>query len=366
MLKLQVQPGDGIDALVKAIDGARKTIQIMIFRFDQKVIEAALDRASDRGVFVHALIAFTNRGGEDRLRRLEGRLLERGITVARTADDLVRYHAKFIIVDGATLFVLAYNFTHLDIERSRSFGALTDDRELVREAQRLFECDVKRLRYKAGSPRFVVSPVNARAELERFIKGTKRELLIWDPQVSDKQMLVAIESRRNAGVVVRIIGKVSEKKTLLQWRRFTRMRLHTRTILRDGTSAFVGSQSLRKLELDERREVGIIFRDAKAVGEMRRIFEQDWEASKTVKDSKRKQAVPMKKTAKKVAKVLTKKLPVRPVVAQVVQVMTRESKLKLHPKEIEDTVKEAVKDALKDAVKDAAKKVVKTVVEEEA
>ena len=34
------------------------------------------------------------------------------------------------------------------------------------------------------------------------------------------------------------------------------MRLHTRTIIRDGAQAFIGSQSLRGHELDARREVG--------------------------------------------------------------------------------------------------------------
>ena len=36
------------------------------------------------------------------------------------------------------------------------------------------------------------------------------------------------------------------------------MRLHVRAIVRDGTHAFVGSQSLRKDELENRREVGLI------------------------------------------------------------------------------------------------------------
>ena len=39
-------------------------------------------------------------------------------------------------------------------------------------------------------------------------------------------------------------------------RAFPGKRLHVRAIVRDGRRAFVGSQSLRKLELDERREVG--------------------------------------------------------------------------------------------------------------
>jgi cardiolipin synthase A/B len=366
LVQLIVQPEDGIDALIKAIDRARKSLDVMIFRFDEGEVEHALTRAAERGVFVHALIAFTNRGGEEHLRKLELRLLDKGITVARTDDDLVRYHAKFMIVDGRELHLLAFNFTHLDIERSRSFGVITRDGELVREAEKLFDCDVKRRRYKAGSSRFVVSPVNARESLAEFIKGAKRELFIYDPQVSDRALIKLLVERAQAGVRIRIIGKLNDKKAVLPWRRFTRMRLHTRTILRDGDSAFVGSQSLRKLELDSRREAGVIFRDRKVVAKMRRVFEKDWNLSKSDKNAKKKAVkVPVKKTAKRVAKVISKELPVTPVVSHVVDVIRKNTNLALHPKEVEETVREAVKDALKDTVKDAAKKVVKTVVEEE-
>ena len=52
---------------------------------------------------VRALIAHTNRGGEKSLRKLELRLLDAGVTVARTADDLPRYHGKMMIVDDTLL-----------------------------------------------------------------------------------------------------------------------------------------------------------------------------------------------------------------------------------------------------------------------
>src|SRR5215475_15643218 len=114
-MKLILQPSDGVAPLIKAIKRARASVEIVIFRFDDFAIERALIEAVDRGVFVHALIAFTNRGGEKNLRKLEMRFLAKGITVARTADDLVRYHGKILLVDGKELFVLAHNFTHLDI-----------------------------------------------------------------------------------------------------------------------------------------------------------------------------------------------------------------------------------------------------------
>ena len=79
---------------------------------------------------MHALIAYLNRGGEKKLRKLEMRLLQAGVTVARTSDDLIRYHDKFMIVDGTELYVLAFNFTYLDVEHSRSFGVITEDSRL--------------------------------------------------------------------------------------------------------------------------------------------------------------------------------------------------------------------------------------------
>ena len=54
------------------------------------------------------------------------------------------------------------------------------------------------------------------------------------------------------------------------------LRLHVRAMIRDGDTAFVGSQSLRALELDARREVGLIFKDPKVVKRLQEVFEDDW------------------------------------------------------------------------------------------
>src|SRR5688572_20541137 len=91
----------------------------MIFRIDAKAVEKALVAAVQRGVAVRALIAHTNSGGEQRLRQLEDRLLAAGVTVSRTGDDLVRYHAKLLIVDRTALHVYGFNCTALDLNRSR-------------------------------------------------------------------------------------------------------------------------------------------------------------------------------------------------------------------------------------------------------
>ena len=176
-VKLIVQPDDGVAPLIRGIDGARKSIKIAIFRFDHSEIKRALERAVARGVSVHALIANTNHGPEKELRKLERDLLPAGIEVARTGGDFLRYHYKFLIVDHKALYVLTFNYTHLDIGGSRSFGIITKTSDLVREAARLFEADVKRQAYAPESENFIVSPANARQGLRSFIEGADRELL---------------------------------------------------------------------------------------------------------------------------------------------------------------------------------------------
>ena len=68
----------------------------------------------------------------------------------RTDDDLHRYHNKIMIVDRATLYVLGFNYTALDVNKSRSFGLVTRNATLVREAIKLFEADSLRQPYTAG------------------------------------------------------------------------------------------------------------------------------------------------------------------------------------------------------------------------
>ena len=289
-MKLIIQPDSGIVPVVKAIRNARKTIDIFIFRFDRDEIEKALAAAVQRGVAVRALIAHTNRGGEARLRKLEQRLLAAGVLVSRTADDLLRYHAKFMVADS-TLYLFGFNFTKLDLDKSRSFAIATRDGKAVQEALKLFEADVTRQDYSPGKSNLVVSPENARAMLSAFLSGARKELVIYDAKVFDPAMVKLLKERVAKGVSVRVIGSIKGKDTGVETRKLAGMRLHVRAIVRDGTRAFVGSQSLRKDELENRREVGLIVSNPPVARKILQAFESDWadaEKGSKPKDAKAK------------------------------------------------------------------------------
>jgi len=285
-MKLIVQPDAGIAPLRNAITRATRTLDIVIFRFDLKELEDVMAAAVKRGVAVRALIANTNRGGAQRLRKLEQHMLKEGVTVCRTDDDMVRYHGKLMIVDGRAAYILGFNYTSQDL-KSRSFGVIVKSRRIVKELTRLFESDANRTDYTPRVRDLVISPENARSRLQAFLRKAQVSLDIYDPSVSDDETLALLEKKAAGGVRIRILGSLEKKwaKKGFEARPFPGKRLHVRAIVRDGRRAFIGSQSLRKLELDKRREVGIIIRDRKIIRRVERVFRDDWRQATRKKTS---------------------------------------------------------------------------------
>ena len=201
--------------------------------------------------------------------------------------------------------------------------------------------------------------MNARKQLSAFIQGAKKELLIYDMKIADRALTRLLEERAKAGIAVRIIGKVTRKTNGLALRKLNGMRLHTRTIIRDGSQMFIGSQSLRELELDARREIGIILPDKKIIAAVTKVFEADWESGVASAKDLNVEApnATVAKAAKKVAKSVAKDLPpVGPVVERVIREVTREdSDIELDHKDVQIAVRDAVRDAVKDAVQGVMK-----------
>jgi cardiolipin synthase len=362
-LELIIEPTDGVAPLLTAIRSAKKRVEIAVFRFDRTDIETALTAAAERGVKVTASIAFANRGGEQRLRNLESRCLAAGITVARTSDDLTRYHAKYFLIDRRVLCVLSFNFTHLDIDHSRGFGIVTKQAHWVSEAVRLFGADCTRTKYAPKTETFVVSPSNSRKVLDAFLKRAKEQLLIYDPRISDKEMLRTLHGRAKAGVEIKVIGSVAGHVPF-EVQKLAGKRLHTRTIIRDRRQAFVGSQSLRAAELDSRRELGLILHEAKVVKALIATFESDWAGmnAKNAPAGRKGSDTPMDKPgtvsgkeAEAAVQLLTKKMdPLAVSVKKAVkEAVARSGDEMLHDKDTKDRIKKVVKKAVKAAVKEA-------------
>jgi cardiolipin synthase len=285
-VQLIIQPDAGSAPIVQAIRTAKRAVAIAIFRFNRPDVEKALGAAVAGGVRVRALIAHTNRGGENRLRKLEQRLLAAGVTVTRSSDDFLRYHGKYMVVDDV-LHVFGFNFTKIDMDTRRSFGIATRDKRTVQEALKLFAADVMRQPYKPSRSNLVISPETSRDLLSAFIKGARKELAIYDQRIADPAMITLLKERADKGVNVRVIGDLKGPDGNVVVRSMKTTPLHVRAIIRDGTRAFVGSQSLRKDELQNRREVGLLISNPTVTRKLMQIFEHDWAESASDEEKKK-------------------------------------------------------------------------------
>ena len=142
----------------------------------------------------------------------------------------------------------------------------------------MIDADALRNDYTVTAPDLVISPDNSRVRLSQYLSKARESLDIYDPGLTDDKMIGLLKQLAAKGVTIRILGKLEKKwqGNDFDARPFPGKRLHVRAIIRDGRRVFVGSQSLRKLELDKRREVGLIVRDPVIVKGIRKTFEKDW------------------------------------------------------------------------------------------
>jgi cardiolipin synthase A/B len=125
------------------------------------------------------------------------------------------------------------------------------------------------------------------------------------------------------------------------------LRLHTRTIIRDGREAFVGSQSLRVAELDSRREVGVIVRGTKLVNGLVKTFEADWERKQVAGEAQ----MTTGEIKRKLKTVVQKLSPLNSLVKEAVSdVVSQAGGKSLDSSEIKTTVEKAVKEAVRERV----------------
>ena len=215
----------------------------------------------------------------------------------------------------------------------------------------MLEADASRQPYTPTLAGFVVSPANARKVLTTFISKATKQLLIYDPMISDPQILRLLNARSKAGVEIKVIGRVSPPNPGLEIRNLNGLRLHTRTIIRDRRQAFVGSQSLLRAELDSRREVGVIVHEPVAVSGLIKTFESDWERPE-VEEKELTAAKP--RVSNHQVKALVKELsPLNPIVNEAVRQVASETEIaSLDLNVIKETVKEAVQYEVRDRVRE--------------
>ncbi len=265
MDRLILMPAARREAILQLLRSARQTIILSMFRCDDFAVVDEVAAAVKRGVAVRVLITQRARGWRQKLRDLTSLLESTGADVRPYKNSVMKYHAKYIVVDDGPAVVTSLNFTRKCFESTRDFLIFSENQDIVAGLKALFEndCNATDSALPDITCRLIVGPDHARPRLTDFLESAEKTIAIMDHRVTDPRILATLKEKQNKGISVRIIGET----------RMDGLIAHGRMILIDQKTAIIGSIHLSPPSLDSRREIALVIEDAPIVTELYDYFE---------------------------------------------------------------------------------------------
>jgi cardiolipin synthase A/B len=265
--RLVLDPAERKAALLGVIGAARKRLILSLFRCDDFSVLDALAAALERGCEVEAVLTKRAKGGRKRLKKLWGALEEMGAVVTRYADPVVKYHAKYLVADGATAVITTLNPTRKCFTRTWDAVLITQDPSVVKGLLTLFKADAAGVPLPSRRPlgrRLIVGPERSRKEIRALIESAKHSIRILDHKLSDPDVVALLRERRGEGIIVSVLGKKPMGGVLP----------HGKMMIIDETRAVLGSTALSTLSLDFRREVSVVIHDPALVKQLNMSYQE--------------------------------------------------------------------------------------------
>ena len=284
-LSLIIQPGDSFFPIVDAIDTATRSIKMTIFRMNDPIVRDAMSYAVARGVKVQALIAPASKGWTKKNKKLTEELGKLGVEVRvprARKEKLKRYHYKIMMIDDLQSLILTFNPTQKNLHYARDFGLLVRDQEITTELNRLFDADWHGESFRPRDLPLAISPYNSRSKLIELLNSAERDIRILDAKIEDQQVMSVLLRKAAAGCSVKVISRdtfYDEVVSNFHVKKLARYKLHAKCVVVDSRRFFVGSQNLREVSLDRRREVGLIAEDDALARKIERVFDEDWDTA---------------------------------------------------------------------------------------
>jgi cardiolipin synthase len=282
--------------VLAAIRGATHSIWIEMYLLTNLDVIYALEDAAHRGVETRLLLEMNPYGGSDvRPRVLSDELTATGVQV-RPANPAFTYtHAKLMLIDGATSYIMTCNLTKSALggsasAKNREYAIIDTSAVDAAAVAAIFQADWDRTAPMVNNANLVISPLNSRAKLTSLIDSAQTTLMIEQEEMDDAGMEERLIAAARRGVAVSVTlavfgdGAVSGDVQKLRAGgvvvRFSHtLYMHAKLILVDGQRAFVGSQNFSTVGLDANREVGIVVADSAVIAQLVSIAQGDWAAA---------------------------------------------------------------------------------------
>jgi len=305
---LLVEPADGKEAVLSAIGSAKATLDLGIYEATDPEILGALVAARARGVTVRVLYnwySFDPTTQQATISPAVNQLSQGGVLCRRAPPSFEVTHEKVCVVDGASALVLTFNLAKEYFQSTRDFGIVTTLPLELEEISTVFEADWNSQPATPSVPSLVWSPTNSRARLADLIGGAKATLEVYNEELSDPGILGALAAAAKNGIRVRVIaavlssnGQANGNAAGITYLRSQGVQaeckafpvttprgpvpiyIHAKVVVVDfgasNSQAFVGSENLSCVSLDDNRECGIVVGEPAILARIESTFEADW------------------------------------------------------------------------------------------
>lgn len=280
-----VEPDDGRRALIRYLDRAQRSIFVEAYILSDHSIMHALERAAAQGIQVDVLLERHPFGLGTFPEHVASQLRAAGIVVRWSSPRFVFTHAKTIVIDDSVAIISTANFSRAAFVDNREVLIVDTATSDAHDLSNVFRADWDRLPPTFHSPDLVISPSNARQDLESFVSSAHRSIEVYAEELQDLAMERLLSARVRSHVRVRVLlppsalsGPRRPGMTLVRRlgvRTLSSPYIHAKVIVVDGSRAFVGSENLSSTSLDRNREIGLFIRGS-VVSRLHGVFGLDW------------------------------------------------------------------------------------------
>ena len=272
--------------LIDTINKAKNKIWIEIYTWTDKDILDAIVWAKSRWVDVRVILE-GNVFGTPYINKPVATVLQSANIPFQYADNerFVFTHAKFMLIDDR-YFVSTGNLTRSFFEKNRDFIVSDNDSSIIAVLEKIFLADFLYqwfMDISLEDPFLVLSPTNARLQLERLIRQSKKNVYVYVQTLTDQKILKLLQEKRIQWLYVSICTAENEENRKasriykdIKWTFVKKPYLHGKILIFDTEYAVVTSNNLTENSLDRNREVWLIFhRDSWLIQKIFPIFQKD-------------------------------------------------------------------------------------------
>jgi phosphatidylserine/phosphatidylglycerophosphate/cardiolipin synthase-like enzyme len=286
-----VEPAAGYGFFSSAISSARHEIDLSMYELRDPAIEAQLVRQAQRGVRVRVLLNAAYYGRSENVSAAS--VLSRGGVHVSWAPQGQIFHAKYLVIDHARVYIGTGNLVNFDYSSTRDFWVLDSVPGDVAAVETTFSDDVNAVsRAPASHGGLVWSPGSA-STLEALISGARHTLSVENEEMENDGIEAALDAAAARGVHVSVVmtdstSYVSELTALVHHGvhvtllSSSRVYIHAKVLCADCSTtsgtAFVGSENFSTSSLDYNRELGVITHSVVVIGAVAGVLNADADA----------------------------------------------------------------------------------------